>query len=51
MAERLGTETIINISLRDKSKLIVTISEDITFKVDESIDLTFITSLAYLFEK
>jgi multiple sugar transport system ATP-binding protein len=49
MVERLGTETIINISLRDKSKLIVTISEDITFKVDENINLTFITSLAYLF--
>jgi multiple sugar transport system ATP-binding protein len=51
MTERLGTETIIDITLSDESKIIVTISEDQAFEVDESIELTFITSLAHLFPR
>ena len=49
MAERLGTETVVNLTLKDDSKFIAAFDEDKVFEQGESIDLVFKPEQAHLF--
>ena len=49
LTERLGTETVIDLILRDETKLIATISEDRLFASDQNVDFTFESTQAHLF--
>ncbi|EAR51815.1 maltose/maltodextrin ABC transporter, ATP-binding protein [Oceanicola granulosus HTCC2516] len=49
MAERLGTETVVDMTLKDGSKFIAAFDEDKVFERGESIDLTFAPERAHLF--
>ena len=49
LTERLGTETVIDLILRDETKLIATISEDRLFQSDQQVDFTFESEQAHLF--
>lgn len=49
MAERLGTETVVNMTLKDGTKFIAAFDEDKVFQQGESIDLVFKPEQAHLF--
>ena len=49
MTERLGTETVANMTLQDGSTFIATFDEDKIFQQGESIDLVFSPEQAHLF--
>ncbi|RWP63186.1 MAG: sn-glycerol-3-phosphate ABC transporter ATP-binding protein UgpC [Mesorhizobium sp.] len=48
-AERLGSETVVDLTLRDNSELIAAFNEDKVFEPGDSLELTFDTALAHLF--
>ena len=49
LTERLGSETVVDIGLRDGSKIIAAISEDRVLDPGTDIGLTFDASQAHLF--
>jgi multiple sugar transport system ATP-binding protein len=48
-AERLGSETVVDLTLRDNSELIAAFNEDKVFEPGDALELTFDTALAHLF--
>ncbi|TIM37903.1 sn-glycerol-3-phosphate ABC transporter ATP-binding protein UgpC [Mesorhizobium sp.] len=48
-AERLGSETVVDLTLRDNSELIAAFNEDKVFVPGDALELTFDTALAHLF--
>ena len=51
LVERLGSETVVDLKLKDSTNFIATFYEDKTFKIGEKIDLVFEPKLAHLFAK
>ena len=49
LAERLGSETVVDMTLKDGSKFIATFGEDKVFRPGESVDLLFDPERALLF--
>ncbi|MCT7374379.1 ABC transporter ATP-binding protein [Chelativorans salis] len=49
LAERLGSETVVDLVLRDDRKLIATFDEDKIFEPGDALELSFDTALAHLF--
>lgn len=49
LSERLGTETVLDITLADGNKIIASINEDKVFEVDEEISLCFDIEKAHIF--
>jgi multiple sugar transport system ATP-binding protein len=49
LSERLGSETVVDITLRDASKLIASFDEDRVFGPSDPLDLSFDTAQAHLF--
>jgi multiple sugar transport system ATP-binding protein len=49
LSERLGSETVVDLSLADQTKLIAAFGEDRIFNHDEPLDLTFDPARAHLF--
>ncbi|WP_068115908.1 ABC transporter ATP-binding protein [Tropicimonas marinistellae] len=50
ITERLGTETILDLTLTDGSKLVAALPEDAIFKPEETVSLTFDPARAHLFQ-
>ncbi|CAH2401986.1 ABC transporter ATP-binding protein [Mesorhizobium ventifaucium] len=48
-AERLGSETVVDLTLRDERELIAAFNEDKVFEPGVALELTFDTALAHLF--
>ena len=51
LVERLGSETVVDLTLKDGVNFIATFNEDKVLKLGEKIDLTFDPKLAHLFAK
>ena len=51
LVERLGSETVVDLTLNDGVNFIATFNEDKIFKLGEKIDLAFDPKLAHLFAK
>ena len=49
LTERLGTETILDMTLRDNSKLVAALAEDVIFAPSHTLDLSFDPQKALLF--
>ena len=49
LSERLGSETVVDLALKDGTKLIAAFGEDRIFADDQNIDLTFDANAAHLF--
>ncbi|TIP80724.1 MAG: TOBE domain-containing protein, partial [Mesorhizobium sp.] len=47
--ERLGSETVVDLTLRDDHELIAAFDEDKIFEPGDALELTFDTALAHLF--
>ena len=49
LSERLGSETVVDFTLRDDTKVIAAFSDDQIFTAGQAVDLTFDQGLAHLF--
>jgi multiple sugar transport system ATP-binding protein len=49
LSERLGTETVLDITLADGNKVIASINEDKVFEIDEEISLCFDIEKVHVF--
>jgi multiple sugar transport system ATP-binding protein len=49
ITERLGTETVVDLSLKDESRIIASVAEDAIFAEDQEVSLTFDPTQAHLF--
>ncbi len=51
LTERLGSETVLDVTLKDASPLIAALSQDVIFEVGMPVDLTFDPDKAHLFQE
>ena len=49
ITERLGTETVVDLSLKDDSRIIASVAEDAVFAEDQEVSLTFNAAQTHLF--
>ena len=51
LTERLGSETVLDVTLKDASPLIAALSQDVIFEVGMPVDLTFDPDKAHLLQE